>query len=805
MSLHVRTGNAPDTEFETLKFPYEPDNFQKHSFQAIEDGQHVLVTAHTGCGKTSVAEYATAFGIKSGKKVIYTSPIKALSMQIYGDFRRKYPDWDIGIKTGDINERSDDAQVVIMTTEILRNILFNLDKENSDEVDAVGGAVGLDLEHVGVVVFDEVHWIKDPNRGTVWEESIIKMPGHIQMVMLSATLPDALDFAQWIVDCKGKDLSYTTTPKRVVPLSHYVLTEKKKLLIMDNEYNFNNDNYMKAYNEYSFSADQIDAYLPRIDMPALFFCFSRKKCQEYANSIGRSLIESKLGNTMLKEFERMLRGFSSSYASMPETEELRKLLFKGIAYHHAGLPPPLKEIVQELFSKGWIKVLFVTETFAAGVNMPAKTTVLCGLSKIDDRSLVGGDRPSFRTLWPEEYGQISGRAGRRGIDKQGTVILMPFNARYGLPSLAEAKDMMCGEINKIQSRFRMDYSYILKNMLAGGEVVTKARGLLLDTANKSLLAVQEDKRQESRQKHLEKLRSQLETASFNLHSLSMEGDGKSGNESTVKQMYDQHQKFKKGMGKSAKKHYYNTIKPWIQEHQHEFNEYERVLKRYEDLLSQVKIESDDCEGHNGRYEDWLSQVIDMLVEFNYLMEGTTIDNCSSQNVTMSGTIAAHVNECNPIMLTELLTGDYLDDIGTFEQLISVLSLFLQAKPCEREILWNDNVVPAVVDRFLVDIGAFEDYEAQQQLWYSDWSHTEEYLDIAPMWVSGMDFNSIIQNTESEIYSGEFVRMMLKLNNICRECVKIAHISQNDKILELLDNHQSKIVRDIVVPQSLYMN
>jgi superfamily II RNA helicase len=229
------------------------------------------------------------------------------------------------------------------------------------------------------------------------------------------------------------------------------------------------------------------------------------------------------------------------------------------------------------------------------------------------------------------------------------------------------------------------------------------------------------------------------------------------------------------------------------------------LKELQDLQGEVDHEQHEYDAHDSRYSSWLSQVIDMLIEFGYLSSGTSMDNCSSENVTMTGTIAAHINECNPIMLTELLTGNYLDEITTFKQLISVLSLFLQSKPSDRNLMWIDNVVPDVIQHYLDDISEFENYEAQQQLWYSDWSYTHEYTDIAAMWVSGMDFNSIIHNTESEIYSGEFVRMMLKLNNICRECVKIAHISQNDKILSLLDNHQSKIIRDIVVPQSLYMN
>lgn len=783
MSLHIKTGPAPDMDNISLKFPYEPDHFQKHSFQAIESGQHVLVTAHTGSGKTSVAEYATAYGIKKGKKVIYTSPIKALSMQIYGDFRRKYPEWDIGIKTGDIDERSEDAQVVIMTTEILRNILFNLNS---------GTAANFNIEQVSVVIFDEVHWIKDPDRGTVWEESIINMPNHIQMIMLSATLPDAIDFAQWIVKCKGRDLTYTTTPNRVVPLSHYVLTGRQKLLIMDNEYHFNQDNYNRACKEYSFSPDQLDEYIPRIDLPALFFCFSRRQCQKYAGSIKKALIDSKLGNQMLHEFENMLRVFSKSYQSMPETEELRSLLFKGIAYHHAGLPPPLKEIVQELFSQGWIKILFVTETFAAGVNMPAKTTVLCGLTKIGNIiNGNNGNNPTFRTLLPEEYGQISGRAGRRGIDKKGTVILMPFNTKYGLPSLADARHMMCGEITRIVSRFRVDYSYILKNMLSDSN-------LLLDTANKSLLSSQEEVQYKNCLETRDKLLPKLNSLKEQLHVLD-------AGSSTVRDMYNTHTEYtKKSLSKAQLKNYHRTVKPWIEQHTSEFNAYKELKNRYLETEQEYRYIADLCEAHNERHIARIAEVIDLLIELGYVSDSTTIENCSAAQVTLSGTVAAHVNECNPIMLTELLMGDYLNDIVDFSQLASILSLFLQAKNSDREIIWPDECVRRTVRRYLDDMEEIDDFEARSQCIRSDWSYTLEYVDIAPMWVTGSDFHSIIYSTGSEIYSGEFVRMMLKLNNICRECTEISHIMGNDRILKILDGYQPKIIRDIVVPQSLYI-
>lgn len=825
----VKSGPAESPLKPSLTFPYAPDDFQNHSFNAIESGDHVLVTAHTGSGKTTVAEYAVAYGISLGKKVIYTSPIKALSNQIYGDFRRKYPDWNLGIKTGDIDEHSDDAQVIIMTTEILRNMLLKTKRNEYigsvsydavtegdvvavDVAVAVDVVVGIQLEQVGVVIFDEVHWIKDESRGTVWEESIIRMPDHIQMILLSATLPDAEMFGSWIAKCKGRDLSYSTTEKRVVPLGHYIYTSKGKYLIMDNQGNFNHENYRRANEEYDFRPSQLDDYIMRIDkadgaggLPALFFCFSKKQCQKYANSIRISLVDGKESTNLTNLFDKMVRRFGkvSGLANSAQTQEIRTLIGRAVGFHHAGLLPPLKEIVQELFSQGLIKVLFVTETFAAGVNMPAKTVVFTGFTKIDNRMGCGADDgggAQFRVLYPEEYGQMAGRAGRRGKDKKGTVIHLPFS--NGLLLEGEAREMMCGKIRPIISRFRMDYIYLLKHVLLDD---TNA---MVMSVKSSLMAEQDDQQYQANLAKLDLVKQELLLLQHEHQILTWGSDTEPEDDVTTKvaQMYQEYLKYTGGRsGKKGKKHYHNAIKPWIEEHSSEFTEYQEITESLTTLLHEVEDLEEICESQPNVYLNGLRCCMSFLTELGYMQKYIEPDQCKANNVTLKGLMAVQVNECNPIMLVELVFPDnhYLDDVNNFVDLVSVLSILLPVRPEEREIGISDKI-KGVINRFITDIELIEQVEIQMLDTFSDWTTSYNLCDLSAAWVSGGQLDSILMSSNI-VLPGEFVRMMLKLYNICKELYSISNLCHNDHVLRLLDGYQEKIVRDIVVPQSLYVD
>lgn len=757
--LNIKTGPAVVPDHPSLTFPYQTDDFQNHSFNAIESGDHVLVTAHTGSGKTTVAEYAVAYGLSKGKKVIYTAPIKALSNQIFADFQSKYPSWNIGIKTGDIDYKSETCDVLIMTTEIIRNKLF-LDPEM--------------LTDVSVVIFDEVHWIKDESRGSVWEESIIMMPDWIQMILLSATLPDAESFCKWIAGCKGKNISYATTSKRVVPLSHYLMNGAGFHQIMDNEYNFNRDVYRTVSKNLDFRPPKLNDYIRKMELPALFFSFSKKNCERYAKAVTLSLVDSWTATTISNEFHRMLRKFDPAYIGMNQTHEVLNLVSKGVGYHHAGLLPPLKEIVQELFSRGLIQVLFVTETFAAGVNMPAKTVVFTGLNK------TNGDG-TFRYLLPEEYGQMSGRAGRRGKDVKGTVIFLPFNPERDTPTVEEIEKIMCGEISSIKSRFRMDYSYVLKTIHNGTDV--------LKTISKSLLSTQDSE-------ELSQLFKEQTLIKAKISNLSVPSDvAKRAIRFETAQKHNM-------LNRKDYKIYVSEIKPWIAANK---GDYENTMK-VSQLTDQLNLVNRAINSLETVYSKSLGSMVKFLERLNYLKSNADASlNLTKDNLTVKGIMAMEVNECNPIMLTELVYGSYLDELD-FPEIISVLAIFLDVSSKAREVEWTPKSDRAVT-KYIKDMDVLEVEESRHSPVHSDWKINDYLCDLSGMWVREETGLPPMLDTLhiTDLQPGEFVRMMLKLDNICKEVSTIAKICGKDRLQGVLDGHHRRIIRNIVTPQSLYVS
>jgi superfamily II RNA helicase len=770
MSLHININESPPLtieEQEILRFPYELDSFQRHSVHALCKGQHVLVTAHTGCGKTTVAEYGVAWGISRARKVIYTSPLKALSNQIFGDFQRKYPHWEVGIKTGDLDFKSEEAQVLIMTTEILRNMLHQEDPR---------------LDEVCVVIFDEAHYIKDVDRGRIWEESLVLMPSHIQMILLSATLPDAVEFGTWLARCKNHDVVYTTTDKRVVPLTHYFMIDHDQLEpIMDNDGNFDSRKYLQAVKDFQqqhFEPHYLNQWLLGIPKPALFFCFSKRKCEEYAKQITTRLVESKTSMQIGHDFDQLLRNFDKSLVSLRETEQLRSLVIKGVCYHHAGLLSPHKEIIQELFSRGLIRMLFVTETFSAGVNMPAKTVVFTGFSKITNDG-------KFRTLYTEEYFQMAGRAGRRGMDSKGTVIHLPFNTRDVL-SLDEAKTMMTGRIKPIESHLRIDYNFLFKAL---------GRGSILPILSKSLHCSQITRKKKCDQDRLPFLQGELESIQKMLRC-------QLNKEPLLEQWRYQHSLAEEYLlNNKAKKKYDKTIRPLLQNNVF-FDEYCTYFKKRSDIEKAIKDINDIAEAETlYRYE--ISDLLRSLCDMNYISVDaltqleSTGELGSGIELPLKGVMASLVNETNPIMMVELVMSEI--EFDSPRHIITFLSVFLDMGESS-----DDN------RDMLTDPKASSLYQAIKQYRYlgsnnKDWDISTYMMDLVWYWLDPYSTLDAIQaNIGTNMYAGEFVRTMLKLDNICRETLTIAAIAQRSNICKLLEDHTHHIVKSIVSPQSLYV-
>ncbi|PWY73715.1 antiviral helicase [Aspergillus heteromorphus CBS 117.55] len=474
------------------EWPFELDTFQKEAVYHLECGDSVFVAAHTSAGKTVVAEYAISLAAKHMTKAIYTSPIKALSNQKFRDFRTEFD--DVGILTGDV-QINPEASCLIMTTEILRSMLYR----------------GADLiRDVEFVIFDEVHYVNDLERGVVWEEVIIMLPEHVTLILLSATVPNTYEFASWVGRTKKKDIYVISTAKRPVPLEHYLWGGKQKYKIVDSNKRFLENGWKEA-DEIISGRDKIKAqkaveaqaqsqasrgapqgqgrgrgqaggrgniartgrgggrttaaqdktvwvqlvqHLRKDNLlPACIFVFSKKRCEQNADSLSNQDFSTASEKSLTHMFiEKSLTRLKPEDRTLPQILRLRDLLSRGIAVHHGGLLPIMKEIVEILFAKSLVKVLFATETFAMGLNLPTRTVVFSGFRKHDGKS--------FRDLLPGEYTQMAGRAGRRGLDTVGYVIIVN-PGRDEAPPAGALRRMILGDPTKLRSQFRLTYNMIL--------------------------------------------------------------------------------------------------------------------------------------------------------------------------------------------------------------------------------------------------------------------------------------------------------------------------------------------------------
>jgi superfamily II RNA helicase len=420
------------------------DKFQEDAIIAIEKNHSVIVSAPTGSGKTLIADYIISRDIKTRTRVIYTAPIKALSNQKYKDFCKDYGEENVGLLTGD-TVKNPDATILIMTTEIYRNMLMSDDPM---------------IKTISYVIFDEIHFISDIERGYVWEESIIFSKDTTRFVCLSATIPNVHEFANWISEIKGHEVQVVEHTTRPVPLkinfydSQLGITDLEDIKdLADIPDYFHNRGRSRQYSKRHATPSHIELVKRLQDKtPCLFFTFSRFKCERMADELYNTNI-FKYSAEISKIVGEKLNESPHEISELKSTILLKKTLSHGIGFHHAGLIPILKDLVEELFCLGLIKVLYATETFAVGINMPAKTVCFETLRKYDGIS--------FRYISSKEFFQISGRAGRRGIDKIGYVVAMINRNDFEYRPI---KAMVSKDCEPITSRFKMSPNTVL-NMI----------------------------------------------------------------------------------------------------------------------------------------------------------------------------------------------------------------------------------------------------------------------------------------------------------------------------------------------------
>lgn len=417
---------------------FEPDKFQLDAMETIMSGQSVVVSAPTGSGKTLIAEFAAHQAIETGKRIFYTTPLKALSNQKFYDFRRLYGEENVGILTGDTSINRE-ARIIVMTTEIFRNMLYGIHTDPEY------------LNTVGYVVLDECHYMNDAQRGTVWEETIIYCPEHIQVIALSATVANADELTEWINDVHH-DTRLIESDFRPVPLRFSFYDRNQLSPLVDNQGKMNKQlkghrkgNRLPRHQRRFDPNDLIELMAEKDMLPAIFFTFSRKDCDMHQKNT-RAL---RLLNGMERELlRRRIDDFVANQPYLKDHPSLRGLA-NGFASHHAGLLPGLKHLVEKLFQEGLIKVVFATETLAAGINMPARSTVITKISKRCD--------DGHRILHANEFHQMAGRAGRRGMDERGYVVVV--SSQY--EGAREAATLVASKSDPLNSQFTPTYGMVL--------------------------------------------------------------------------------------------------------------------------------------------------------------------------------------------------------------------------------------------------------------------------------------------------------------------------------------------------------
>jgi superfamily II RNA helicase len=808
---------------------FKLSEFQKWAIWGIIHGNHVLITAHTGSGKTLPAEFMIKWFTslrKNKKKVIYASPIKALSNQKLNDLRSKYPDISFGLLTGDIKDNPD-ADVVIMTTEILKNTLFNI-KINKDKNKKIPLAFNLDVENdLGGVIFDEIHYINDPDRGSVWEQSILLLPPNVQMLLLSATINKSEKFAEWIENEKNKDVNpeeykkviLAPTRMRVVPLSHYLwysapksLFDEKKnkaifslldytnkpLLLKNDKEEFNIKNLVKLnqidseikknkiYIKRKFVLNELVNYLKNNNMlPAICFVFSRKQAEIAALEIEKNLHDDeKFSSIVENECKKILISKLDNYSEFIELDEFKKiikLLEKGVAVHHAGILPILREMIELLFDKGFIKILFATETFAVGINMPTKTVIFSSLKKWDGNK--------NRNLLSHEYIQMSGRAGRRGLDKEGHIIHL--NNLFELESSVEYKKMLCGSAPEIISKFKISYNIILN-------IIASNNGNISDMykfIKQSLISSEIKKEVDYYDIEREKLEIQLKNDNTNILNLKTP-------QNIIKLYYELNEKINKGSQKQKKKILRQITD--LKEMNFSLEMDLQTIKNKDITIDLIKKN----EYYKKNANNYLNNEINKICEILYELDFLNYDKIYT--ITESGIIASQLQEINGLFFTAIFKKyNYFIDLKP-EEIVGLLSIFSNVNfpDSEKTSIPNSNskIVNKICKELEDNISVLKDKELKKEFLNNEIIEIQfDLIDISMNWCdckSNEECNILLKKTD--MFLGDFIKAILKINNICNELIKIAEIIDNLKLLELLNEIPKLTLKYIVDNQSLYV-
>ena len=795
---------------------FDFSEFQNKACNSIINKEHVLITAHTGSGKTLPAEFAIYYFIKVlNKKVIYTSPIKALSNQKYKEFTTKFNDIEVGILTGDI-KHNPNADLLIMTTEILQNNCFK--KQNR----GLYMDFNIDIENeLGCVIFDEVHYIDDYDRGTVWEQTMIMLPDNVIFVMLSATIGHKEQFAQWIENIKNRKVTICSNETRVVPLNFYEffsipkkyidnIKNKDKKVMFENKLNkklnliknnkvycyehlknsskclkeTSKDNY-RIYNKYVIN-ECLDHLRDNDMFPSIFFVFSRKNVEKIASQITTNLflkdekdyqIEPVYRNMIVKKLNNW-----KEYMEIPEYKIYLDLLEKGIGIHHAGMLPVFREVIEQLYEQKYIKALIATETFAIGLNMPTRTVVFSSLYKHDGNK--------SRLLKSHEFTQMAGRAGRRNIDTVGHVILL--SNCYNPPTETEYYNLFHTKPKVLVSKFKLTYNIILNYLN------DYSKDDFVNMVGKSLMN-----------------NDIISQKTYSKKQLEIYSEEKKRNDELINTLdFDVIEYFKeKGELVERMKYSNNKTKKQLKKKIDEMSDKKKdihidVYNKFNEINKNIQNENENYEYANNFVYNQVEAVFNILKQNMFIDDNETKDK---DKPSQYGLNASYIHEIPPLVFIDFY--NHFDKFETYseEDILSILCCFYELKlPDDKKMnvpKTHKKELTFIQDR----MNYYEDIESQHNIYLTcKYNLQYDLMEDINEWysnVNNVDECKIFYHnlkTEKDIFIGDFIKCCLKIVNICNELKLLCENDTNYSFLQKIINIQEKLQKNIVTSKSIYV-
>jgi superfamily II RNA helicase len=823
---------------------FELSDWQKWALKYLLDGKNVIVKAPTGSGKTLPADFSIKYYTKHKKKVIYCSPIKALTNEKYYNFKEKYPHISFGIITGD-NTDNPEADVLCMTTECYVNTLYKMKMIKETLLTKEKLCLDFDInieEELGVLILDEIHWISDKHRGHVWEEAIMGTPKTVQILGLSATVSKIEKLMKLMSNSNEKDTMVCGCNNRAVKLYHYSFmsypeSAEKKFNREEKDYMGNmrenliplkidkklyNENYVKIEKflrklylkkirvDKFYVLNQLMKQLKKDDgFPAICFVYSRKGCSKYANKITEPLycedktpsivpgiIEKECRTILIKKFTNW-----KEYVALPEFQNIVRNLKKGIAHHHGGVLQPFREMIEQLFLKGYIKIVFATSSLGVGIDMPCKTTIFTSLQKFDGSK--------FSYLEPHEVTQAAGRAGRRGRDTKGVCIHLNnlFDILDANPTASIYEELLSGRCLQIKSRFAINFNLILKLLLSGDNNFEKMKMSLKNGMINDEIQGESKYVTKKIMELYEKMRE------FHVNKQNYLTD-----ENILKEFHE----LKGRLNYCGK----NKRRKAEIKMSHMENDYENLKSDYlrytteKRLSNEIIILEKKNENIKKHVENELCDYIKIL-EKNKFLEYEVEEDIeisgpeSNLLITEKGKLAANMKECHSLVMSEFIVDnkELLKDM-TAKDLAIVFSIFTNIRVKDDEkARWYEAEISEISRKGIKKINGLLDkyYDIETKNKTNFWEEYNVHYDMCEFISGWCDAETeqdcrVIYNAAKnyDIFLGDFQKAIFKIVNIVHEIEKVGLLLENLELMNKLSIIPNLLLKSVAINQSLYL-